>query len=63
VRLLHAHLDSWEEHFAWAEEGVTLLGLSPVGRAAIAALKLNRPQLLRVRRLWVKLGEHPPRLA
>lgn len=25
-----------------------------------SALKMNRPQLIRVRKMWVKLGEHPP---
>lgn len=63
VPLFHAHHDIWEEHFAWDEEGVTLRGLTPIGRATIAALKLNRPQLIRVRRLWVKLDEHPPRFS
>lgn len=60
VPLFHAHANIWEEHFVWADHGVTLQGLTPVGRATIDALKLNRPQLVRVRRLWVRLGEHPP---
>ena len=32
------------------------------GWGTIEALRLNRPQLVRLRRLWVRLGEHPPPL-
>ncbi|MEL6778294.1 MAG: HNH endonuclease, partial [Cyanobacteria bacterium J06597_16] len=31
-------------------------------RATCAALRMNRPQLVRVRRMWVILGEHPPQI-
>jgi hypothetical protein len=51
----------WEEHFTWSEDGTELVALTPAGRATIAALKMNRPQLIRVRRMWVKVGEHPPK--
>lgn len=60
--LFHAHLQVWQEHFAWNEDGTALIGLTPTGRATIAALKMNRPPLIRVRQLWIKMGEHPPRL-
>jgi hypothetical protein len=61
VRLFHSHQDRWAAHFVWDEDDVTLLGQTPVGRATVDALRMNRPQLLRVRRLWVRLGEHPRR--
>ena len=60
VPLFHPHRQSWKEHFTWSEDGTKLVGLSPIGRATIAVLKINRPQLIRVRRMWVKVGEHPP---
>lgn len=62
VPLFHPQQDRWTDHFAWNEDNTTLIGLTPTGRATIEALRLNRPQLLRVRRMWVKLGEHPPQL-
>lgn len=62
VSLFHPHLQVWQEHFTWSGDNTTLVGLTPVGRATISALKINRPQLVRVRRMWVKLGEHPPRI-
>lgn len=50
----------WSEHFAWIEEGVRVVGLTPTGRATTRALQLNRPLLVRTRRRWVLAGWHPP---
>jgi hypothetical protein len=60
VNLFHPQLQMWGEHFAWSEDATEIIGLTPIGRATIVALKMNRPQLIRVRKMWVKMGEHPP---
>jgi HNH endonuclease len=60
VPLFHPHLQVWKDHFAWDENATELTGFTPTGRATISALKMNRSQLIRVRRMWFKLGEHPP---
>lgn len=60
VLLFHPHQQQWGEHFAWSDDGTEIIALTPVGRTTIAALRMNRPQLIRVRRMWVKMGEHPP---
>jgi len=60
VPLFHPHQDEWGKHFAWNEDGSELIGLTETGRATIEALRINRAQLVRVRKMWVKLGEHPP---
>ena len=62
VSLYHPHLQLWIEHFAWNESYTEIIGLTAVGRATIFVLKMNRSELMRVRRMWVKMGEHPPRL-
>ena len=62
VPLFHPHQDPWQEHFLWNENATELVGLSATGRATIAALRMNRRQLIRVRRMWVAMGEHPPEL-
>jgi len=36
------------------------VGLTPIGRATILALHLNRPALLNLRSLLLAFGEHPP---
>ncbi len=60
VPLFHPQRDIWAEHFAWAEDATEIVGLTAVGRATVAALRMNRPQLVRVRRMWGIMGEHPP---
>jgi hypothetical protein len=60
VLLFHPQNQRWDEHFTWDETATRLIGLTPSGRVTIAALNMNRDQLIRVRRMWVKLGEHPP---
>jgi hypothetical protein len=60
VSLFHPQQQLWFEHFAWSEDATEITPLTSVGRATIYALKMNRSQLIRVRKMWVKLGEHPP---
>jgi hypothetical protein len=60
VPLFHPHQDRWAEHFSWNEESTEIIGLTAIGRATVAALKMNRPQMIRVRRMWVAMSEHPP---
>ena len=60
VRLFHPLQQRWADHFRWDESGIYMVGLTPVGRVTIAALKLNRPQLVESRGYWVLAGWHPP---
>jgi hypothetical protein len=60
VRLFDPRHQVWREHFAWTAEGDRLVGVTPTGRATIAALYLNRPSLAKARRAWVSVGWHPP---
>ena len=59
--LFNPRQQNWSEHFAWSEDGVTILGLTAYGRATIAALKMNNPYIVSARALWVSAGWHPPR--
>jgi hypothetical protein len=58
--LFHPRFDSWRRHFRW--EGERVIGLSPTGRATIAALNMNRPLVLAIRREETVRGRHPPPL-
>lgn len=60
VGLFHPHFQLWTDEFAWSEDATEIVGLTQIGRATIFALKMNRPQMTRIRGMWVKLGEHPP---
>jgi hypothetical protein len=60
VALFNPQQDRWADHFVWNENATEITALTTTGRATVAALRMNRPQLVRVRRMWVAMGEHPP---
>jgi len=49
TRLFNPRLDSWESHFR-TDDGV-IYGLSPVDRATVSLLQMNRDRSLRLRQL------------
>ena len=59
-RLFHPYKQKWDEHFAWQKGGLLIAGLTPTGRATVNALKLNRAPLVNARRIWIRVGLHPP---
>lgn len=59
--LFNPRQQAWREHFAWSEDGTGVVGLTPCGRATVAALRLNNEEIVAARRLWVGVGWHPPR--
>lgn len=58
--LFHPQRDRWEDHFGWSSDFAEIISFTSTGRGTCALLRMNRPQLIRVRRLWVAVGEHPP---
>jgi len=59
--IFNPRTQQWQHHFRWADDGVHIIGLTPIGRGTIAALHLNDdPIALTVRRNWVRAGWHPP---
>ena len=54
--LFHPRREVWEHHFRW--DGVRILGLTPTGRATLAALSMNRPLALAIRREEALRGRH-----
>jgi hypothetical protein len=60
VPLFDPRCHVWVEHFAWIEGGAYVEGQTPIGRATVEALALNRPLLVRARRRWISAGWHPP---
>ena len=47
VALFHPRRQRWRDHFRW--EGLRIVGLTPTGRATVAALQMNRPLILAIR--------------
>lgn len=52
--------DSWSTHFAWNDDYSQILGLTPIGRATVERLQLNRNGVVNLRRVLYSVGEHPP---
>lgn len=61
VSLYHPRTQKWEAHFRWSEDFLEILGITPPGRVTVIALKLNRPNLINLRRALYTIGEHPPK--
>jgi len=57
VPLFNPRVQQWAEHFRWEKE--IILGLTPVGRATISALQLNRPLIVAIRIEEAIRGRHP----
>lgn len=60
VPLYHPRQQRWGDHFAWNHDCTLIIGLTPTGRATVAALQMNRPGLVNLRRVLYTLGAHPP---
>lgn len=58
--LFHPRQQQWRDHFAWSAAGSEIIGRTPVGRATVAALNLNHPDIVEARRRWTRVGWHPP---
>jgi hypothetical protein len=61
VSLFNPRQQNWDEHFFWSEDFTQMVGQTTSGRATIAALGLNRPGVINLRRLLVSVGLHPPK--
>jgi hypothetical protein len=60
--LYHPRIHQWEEHFVWNEDYTQMIGISPIGRATIITMKLNRENVVNLRRALYRVGEHPPKV-
>ncbi len=56
VPLFNPRSQIWGEHFMWRDDATRIEGLTPTGRATVELLQMNRPHLVRLRRLWLRLG-------
>jgi hypothetical protein len=58
--LFNPRTQKWRDHFTWNHDATLVLGVTPTGRATVAALRLNREGLVNLRRVLFAHGLHPP---
>lgn len=58
VPLYNPRSNDWNEHFKWRGEYVD--GITPIGRATVAALCMNRLLAVAIRREETAVRRHPP---
>ena len=59
VSLFHPRKNNWHNHFEWSKDFLRILGKTPIGRATIIRLKMNRPENINIRKVTLGHG-HPP---
>ena len=58
--LFHPRRNAWHEHFSWDENYSIIVGRTPMGRATVNRVQLNRPSVVNLRRVLRRDGKHPP---
>ena len=56
VRLFHPRGDRWREHFSVNAETGEIEGLTAIGRATVARLRINSAAQVAARLRWLELG-------
>ncbi len=62
VPLYNPRRQQWYDHFGWNYDFTIIIGTTPIGRATVELLRLNRESLINLRKILYKAGEHPPDL-
>lgn len=60
VPLFNPRRERWQNHFIWSTYGLSIIGLTPTGRATVDALALNRERVMNIRAADLEVGRHPP---
>ena len=58
--LFNPRNDIWTEHFQWSDDDLEIIGTTPIGRATVHLLKVNRDSNVNLRRLLKMAELHPP---
>jgi hypothetical protein len=58
--LFHPRVQTWHEHFRWAADQRTLIGLTTTGRTTIVVLDMNSTLRQDARELWFLTKNYRP---
>lgn len=59
--LFNPRKQRWHQHFRWTDDGTEIIGITAIGRATVATLRMNNEHIVASRRLWALAGWHPPK--
>lgn len=59
VQLFNPRHHGWLQHFIWSDDLLLIVGITPIGRATVNALKMNRPSVQRFRFALLAIKHHP----
>jgi len=62
VPLFHPRQQRWSQHFLWSQDTTVVVGWTPIGRATVERLRLNREGVVNLRRVLATIGQHPPQI-
>lgn len=57
--IFNPRVQRWSDHFLWSDDLCEIIGATPIGRATIDALRMNRPAVKNFRAALKALGIHP----
>jgi HNH endonuclease len=60
TQIYHPRQQDWQDHFTWSRDLTQMLGLTPIGRATIERLRLNREGVVNLRQALASIDQHPP---
>jgi 5-methylcytosine-specific restriction endonuclease McrA len=60
AKLFNPRQNRWADHFIWTADFTQIVGHTAIGRATVAKLKLNRPELVKLRQILHAAGEPIP---
>ena len=63
VPLFHPRQQRWSQHFLWSQDTTGVVGRTPIGRATVERLRLNREGVMNLRRVLATIGQHPPQIS
>jgi hypothetical protein len=58
--MFNPHKNAWKDHFIWSDDGIQIISMTPIRRATISTLDLNRNRVLNIRLADKMIGRHPP---
>lgn len=60
-QLFHPRKMRWQDHFVWSQDRLSIVGVTPIGRATVEQLEMNRQRIRAIRLADIAVNRHPPR--